>query len=104
MLDDGMDLGYVEDGTPCGPNMMCLERRCLPVNTFNLSMCPGSSSSRICSHHGVSESLPATPAINFFFVSVFLFSYSPQVVLVKIKDWGVRNEKLSPSFRRAVMR
>uniref|UniRef100_A0A8D3CHL0 ADAM metallopeptidase domain 11 n=1 Tax=Scophthalmus maximus TaxID=52904 RepID=A0A8D3CHL0_SCOMX len=52
VLDDGLDLGYVEDGTPCGPNMMCLERRCLPVTTFNLSTCPGSSSSRICSHHG----------------------------------------------------
>uniref|UniRef100_A0AAQ5ZZM6 EGF-like domain-containing protein n=1 Tax=Amphiprion ocellaris TaxID=80972 RepID=A0AAQ5ZZM6_AMPOC len=52
VLDDGLDLGYVEDGTPCGPNMMCLERRCLPVTTFNLSICPGSSSSRICSHHG----------------------------------------------------
>ncbi|CAN9509268.1 unnamed protein product [Ophioblennius macclurei] len=52
VLDDGLDLGYVEDGTPCGPNMMCLERRCLPVVTFNLSTCPGSSTSRICSHHG----------------------------------------------------
>ncbi|XP_077594819.1 disintegrin and metalloproteinase domain-containing protein 11-like [Stigmatopora nigra] len=52
VLDDGSDLGYVEDGSPCGPNMMCLERRCLPVNTFNLSMCPGSPISRICSHHG----------------------------------------------------
>uniref|UniRef100_A0A7N6ATV7 ADAM metallopeptidase domain 11 n=1 Tax=Anabas testudineus TaxID=64144 RepID=A0A7N6ATV7_ANATE len=52
VLDDGLDLGYVEDGTPCGPNMMCLDRRCLPVTTFNLSTCPGSSSSRICSHHG----------------------------------------------------
>ncbi|XP_054899070.1 disintegrin and metalloproteinase domain-containing protein 11 isoform X2 [Poeciliopsis prolifica] len=52
VLDDGLDLGYVDDGTPCGPNMMCLERRCLPVPTFNLSSCPGSSSSRICSHHG----------------------------------------------------
>uniref|UniRef100_A0A3B3UI02 ADAM metallopeptidase domain 11 n=1 Tax=Poecilia latipinna TaxID=48699 RepID=A0A3B3UI02_9TELE len=52
VLDDGLDLGYVDDGTPCGPNMMCLERRCLPVPTFNLSSCPGSSTSRICSHHG----------------------------------------------------
>lgn len=52
VLDDGLDLGYVDDGTPCGPNMMCLERRCLPVTTFNLSICPGSSTSRICSHHG----------------------------------------------------
>ncbi|XP_061160794.1 disintegrin and metalloproteinase domain-containing protein 11-like isoform X1 [Syngnathus typhle] len=52
VLDDGLDLGYVEDGTPCGPDMMCLERRCLPVTNFNLSMCPGSSVARICSHHG----------------------------------------------------
>uniref|UniRef100_A0A6Q2Z1Q2 ADAM metallopeptidase domain 11 n=1 Tax=Esox lucius TaxID=8010 RepID=A0A6Q2Z1Q2_ESOLU len=53
VLEDGSDLGYVEDGTPCGPNMMCLDRRCLPVPTFNLSSCPGSSpGSRICSHHG----------------------------------------------------
>lgn len=55
VLDDGSDLGYVEDGTPCGPNMMCLERRCLPVAAFNLSTCPGSSVSRSCSHRGVSE-------------------------------------------------
>ncbi|XP_047231951.1 disintegrin and metalloproteinase domain-containing protein 11 isoform X2 [Girardinichthys multiradiatus] len=52
VLDDGVDLGYVEDGTPCGPNMMCLEHRCLPVATFNLSSCPSSSTSHICSQHG----------------------------------------------------
>uniref|UniRef100_A0A7N8XE80 Disintegrin and metalloproteinase domain-containing protein 11-like n=2 Tax=Mastacembelus armatus TaxID=205130 RepID=A0A7N8XE80_9TELE len=52
LLEDGSDLGYVEDGTPCGPNMMCLERRCLPVAAFNLSTCPGSHFGRICSDHG----------------------------------------------------
>ncbi|KAG7268039.1 hypothetical protein CRUP_000222 [Coryphaenoides rupestris] len=52
VLEDGSDLGYVEDGTPCGPNMMCLYRHCLAVNTFNLTMCPGSSPSGICSQHG----------------------------------------------------
>uniref|UniRef100_A0A3P8NEE4 ADAM metallopeptidase domain 11 n=1 Tax=Astatotilapia calliptera TaxID=8154 RepID=A0A3P8NEE4_ASTCA len=52
LLEDGTDLGYVEDGTPCGPNMMCLERRCLPVAAFNLSTCPGSNFGRICSDHG----------------------------------------------------
>ncbi|XP_056286701.1 disintegrin and metalloproteinase domain-containing protein 11 isoform X3 [Pseudoliparis swirei] len=53
VLDDGLDMGYVEDGTPCGPNMMCFERRCFPITTFNLSTCPGSSSSHVCSLHGV---------------------------------------------------
>ncbi|XP_036945743.1 disintegrin and metalloproteinase domain-containing protein 11-like isoform X2 [Acanthopagrus latus] len=52
LLEDGSDLGYVEDGTPCGPNMMCLERRCLPVAAFNLSSCSGSNFGRICSDHG----------------------------------------------------
>lgn len=55
LLEDGSDLGYVEDGTPCGPNMMCLERRCLPVAAFNLSTCPGSNLGRICSDHGVKK-------------------------------------------------
>ncbi|KAJ7992329.1 hypothetical protein DPEC_G00277400 [Dallia pectoralis] len=52
LLEDGSDLGYVEDGTPCGPNMMCLERRCLPVVAFNLSTCPGSTPGLTCSDHG----------------------------------------------------
>ncbi|XP_068605841.1 disintegrin and metalloproteinase domain-containing protein 11 [Brachionichthys hirsutus] len=52
LLEDGSDLGYVEDGTPCGPNMMCLERRCLPVAAFNLSACLGSNLGRVCSDHG----------------------------------------------------
>ena len=56
LLEDGSDLGYVEDGTPCGPNMMCLERRCLPVASFNLSTCAGSNFGRICSDHGVKKS------------------------------------------------
>ncbi|KAF6721941.1 Disintegrin and metalloproteinase domain-containing protein 11 [Oryzias melastigma] len=51
-FEDGSDLGYVEDGTPCGPNMMCLERRCLPVAAFNLSTCPGSKFGGICFDHG----------------------------------------------------
>lgn len=70
VLDDGLDLGYVEDGTPCGPNMMCLERRCLPVTTFNLSTCPGSLSARICSHHGVSVSRLSGPASRFYYFFV----------------------------------
>lgn len=52
-LADGSDLSYVEDGTACGPNMLCLDHRCLPASTFNFSACPGSGEHRICSHHGV---------------------------------------------------
>lgn len=52
-LADGSDLSYVEDGTACGPNMLCLDHRCLPASAFNFSTCPGSGDRRICSHHGV---------------------------------------------------
>ncbi|XP_075299964.1 disintegrin and metalloproteinase domain-containing protein 11 isoform X2 [Opisthocomus hoazin] len=47
-LADGAELSFVEDGTPCGPGMLCLARRCLPATAFNFSACPGS-----CFDHGV---------------------------------------------------
>ncbi|KAM4622611.1 disintegrin and metalloproteinase domain-containing protein 11 [Discoglossus pictus] len=53
VLPDGSFLGYVEDGTPCGPNMMCLERKCLPATAFNVSSCPGSANGVVCFDHGV---------------------------------------------------
>ncbi|KAG8446920.1 hypothetical protein GDO86_014391 [Hymenochirus boettgeri] len=53
VLPDGFNMGYVEDGTPCGPNMMCLERKCLPASAFNFSTCPGNGNEGVCSEHGV---------------------------------------------------
>ncbi|XP_034258238.1 disintegrin and metalloproteinase domain-containing protein 22 isoform X3 [Pantherophis guttatus] len=52
-LEEDADLGYVEDGTPCGPNRICWDHRCLSMDTFNFSSCPGSTDSFICSGHGV---------------------------------------------------
>ncbi|KFP01078.1 Disintegrin and metalloproteinase domain-containing protein 22, partial [Calypte anna] len=52
-LDEETDLGYVENGTPCGPSMVCLDHRCLPIEAFNFSTCPGTTDSQICSGHGV---------------------------------------------------
>ncbi|XP_033901229.3 disintegrin and metalloproteinase domain-containing protein 23-like isoform X2 [Acipenser ruthenus] len=53
LLDDETDLGYVEDGTPCGPSMMCLNRKCLPIPSLNMSACPSGSNGPVCSGHGV---------------------------------------------------
>ncbi|XP_051998406.1 disintegrin and metalloproteinase domain-containing protein 23 [Xyrauchen texanus] len=53
LLDDQTDLGYVEDGTPCGPSMMCVDRKCLPIQSLNLSSCPSRSNGHVCSSHGV---------------------------------------------------
>ncbi|KAM6934719.1 disintegrin and metalloproteinase domain-containing protein 23 isoform 3-T3 [Xenentodon cancila] len=53
LLDDDTDLGYVEDGTPCGPSMMCLDHKCLPIQSLNLSTCPIGPNGQVCSAHGV---------------------------------------------------
>ncbi|XP_034287517.1 disintegrin and metalloproteinase domain-containing protein 23 isoform X2 [Pantherophis guttatus] len=53
LLDDETDLGYVEDGTPCGPNMMCMDRRCLSIQSLNISSCPMDANGKVCSGHGV---------------------------------------------------
>lgn len=54
LLDDDTDLGYVEDGAPCGPHMMCLDKKCLPIQSLNISSCPIGSNGKVCSGHGVS--------------------------------------------------
>lgn len=54
LLDDDTDLGYVEDGAPCGPQMMCLDKKCLPIQSLNISSCPIGSNGKVCSGHGVS--------------------------------------------------
>ncbi|XP_072274805.1 disintegrin and metalloproteinase domain-containing protein 23 isoform X1 [Pyxicephalus adspersus] len=53
LLDDETDMGYVEDGTPCGPSMMCLDRKCLLISSLNISSCPMGSNDKVCSGHGV---------------------------------------------------
>lgn len=57
LLDDDTDLGYVEDGTPCGPSMMCLERKCVPISSLNLTACPSGPNGRVCSSYGVSHKI-----------------------------------------------
>ncbi|XP_038964500.1 disintegrin and metalloproteinase domain-containing protein 22 isoform X12 [Rattus norvegicus] len=52
-LEEDVDLGYVEDGTPCGPQMMCLEHRCLPMASFNFSTCLSNKAGTVCSGNGV---------------------------------------------------
>ncbi|XP_062841666.1 disintegrin and metalloproteinase domain-containing protein 22 isoform X2 [Trichomycterus rosablanca] len=53
MIDGDTDLGYVEDGTACGTDRICFNHKCLPVQDFNFSTCPGTNDKVICSAHGV---------------------------------------------------
>ncbi|XP_053732578.1 disintegrin and metalloproteinase domain-containing protein 23 isoform X2 [Synchiropus splendidus] len=53
LLDDETDLGYIDDGTPCGPSMMCLDHKCLSIQSLNMSTCPTGPNGQVCSAHGV---------------------------------------------------
>ncbi|XP_052351440.1 disintegrin and metalloproteinase domain-containing protein 22-like isoform X1 [Oncorhynchus keta] len=53
MIDGDSDLGYVEDGTACGTERVCFNHKCLPLQEFNFSTCPGTTEKSICSGHGI---------------------------------------------------
>ncbi|XP_034030706.1 disintegrin and metalloproteinase domain-containing protein 22 isoform X1 [Thalassophryne amazonica] len=53
LIDGDTDLGYVEDGTACGTEQICFNHKCLPIQQFNFSTCPGTTEKTICSGHGV---------------------------------------------------
>uniref|UniRef100_A0A8C1YL63 ADAM metallopeptidase domain 22 n=1 Tax=Cyprinus carpio TaxID=7962 RepID=A0A8C1YL63_CYPCA len=53
LIDGNTDLGYIEDGTACGTDRICFNHKCLPVQEFNFSTCPGTNERVICSGHGV---------------------------------------------------
>uniref|UniRef100_A0A8C1E1Q8 ADAM metallopeptidase domain 22 n=1 Tax=Cyprinus carpio carpio TaxID=630221 RepID=A0A8C1E1Q8_CYPCA len=57
LIDGDTDLGYVEDGTACGTDRICFNHKCLPVQEFNFSTCPGTNERVICSGHGVRDCL-----------------------------------------------
>uniref|UniRef100_A0A8C4GY84 ADAM metallopeptidase domain 22 n=1 Tax=Dicentrarchus labrax TaxID=13489 RepID=A0A8C4GY84_DICLA len=52
LIDGDTDLGYVEDGTACGTDRICFNHKCLPIQQFNFSTCPGTTDKIICSGHG----------------------------------------------------
>ncbi|KAG7247621.1 hypothetical protein CRUP_014486, partial [Coryphaenoides rupestris] len=56
LIDGDTDLGYVEDGTACGTDSICFNHRCLSIQQFNFSTCPGTTDKIICSGHGVCSS------------------------------------------------
>uniref|UniRef100_A0AAQ4QMA9 ADAM metallopeptidase domain 22 n=1 Tax=Gasterosteus aculeatus aculeatus TaxID=481459 RepID=A0AAQ4QMA9_GASAC len=53
LIDGDTDLGYVEDGTACGTDSICFDQKCLPIQQFNFSTCPGTTDKIVCSGHGV---------------------------------------------------
>ncbi|XP_078721957.1 disintegrin and metalloproteinase domain-containing protein 11-like isoform X1 [Lampetra fluviatilis] len=56
ILADGMDLGYVPDGAPCGHNMICLRQKCNAIRSLNLTACP-SNTEDSCSGRGICSNM-----------------------------------------------
>ncbi|XP_053322198.1 disintegrin and metalloproteinase domain-containing protein 22 isoform X2 [Spea bombifrons] len=83
-LDEDTDLGYVEDGTPCGVEMMCLERRCLPIDSFNFSACFGSTN-KICSGNGICSN-EVKCVCDKFWTGDDCSTFSPYKDLIKVVD------------------
>ncbi|NXC21104.1 ADA23 protein, partial [Corythaeola cristata] len=86
LLDDDTDLGYVEDGAPCGPHMMCLDKKCLPIQSLNISSCPIGSNGKVCSGHGVCSN-EATCICNFSWAGTDCSIDDP------IRDTGSKKEE-----------
>lgn len=87
LLDDETDLGYVEDGTPCGPSMMCLDRKCLPIQSLNISSCPVGSNGKVCSGHGVCSN-EATCICSSTWAGTDCSIYDPKKEIKNKKDEG----------------
>uniref|UniRef100_A0A8C5JK91 ADAM metallopeptidase domain 22 n=1 Tax=Junco hyemalis TaxID=40217 RepID=A0A8C5JK91_JUNHY len=108
-LDEDTDLGYVENGTPCGPDMVCLDHRCLPTEAFNFSTCPGTTDSQICSGHGVGSCTLQ------HFLLLFLSVVSTNIIIgaiagtilvlalvLGITAWGYKSNGLSHSWSERI--
>uniref|UniRef100_A0A8U7MUX0 ADAM metallopeptidase domain 22 n=1 Tax=Corvus moneduloides TaxID=1196302 RepID=A0A8U7MUX0_CORMO len=121
-LDEDTDLGYVENGTPCGPDMVCLDHRCLPTEAFNFSTCPGTTDSQICSGHGLVVENGAftgfvyfSPKTMYIFPLVFPGVVSTNIIIgaiagtiivlalvLGITGWGYKSNGLSHSWSERI--
>ncbi|KAF5880682.1 disintegrin and metalloproteinase domain-containing protein 23 isoform X3, partial [Clarias magur] len=87
LLDDDTDLGYVEDGTACGPSMMCLERKCVLISSLNLTACPSGPNGRVCSSHGVCNN-EATCTCDEFWAGTDCSMHDPRKEPAAVEDEG----------------
>uniref|UniRef100_A0A8C7KA98 ADAM metallopeptidase domain 11 n=1 Tax=Oncorhynchus kisutch TaxID=8019 RepID=A0A8C7KA98_ONCKI len=96
LLEDGSDLGYVEDGTPCGPNMM----------SFNLSTCSVSMlSSDVCFWWCCFVPLRTLPPPSFLCAgpsgtNIIIGSIAGAILLAAIvlggTGWGFKSGRIEP--------
>uniref|UniRef100_A0A8K9Y7C0 ADAM metallopeptidase domain 22 n=1 Tax=Oncorhynchus mykiss TaxID=8022 RepID=A0A8K9Y7C0_ONCMY len=100
MIDGDSDLGYVEDGTACGTERVCFNHKCLPLQEFNFSTCPGTTEKTICSGHGVRIhthkllSLPPPPLSGITSTNIIIGAIAGSILflalILAITAWGYK--------------
>uniref|UniRef100_A0A8C1SVM0 ADAM metallopeptidase domain 22 n=1 Tax=Cyprinus carpio TaxID=7962 RepID=A0A8C1SVM0_CYPCA len=93
LIDGNTDLGYIEDGTACGTDRICFNHKCLPVQEFNFSTCPGTNERVICSGHGVRECVWCVITTNII-IGAIAGSILVLALILGISAWGYKSNFL----------
>uniref|UniRef100_A0A8C2G0B4 ADAM metallopeptidase domain 22 n=1 Tax=Cyprinus carpio TaxID=7962 RepID=A0A8C2G0B4_CYPCA len=101
LIDGDTDLGYVEDGTACGTDRICFNHKCLPVQEFNFSTCPGTNERVICSGHGVRECVWCVITTNII-IGAIAGSILVLALILGISAWGYKSNGLSHSWSERI--
>uniref|UniRef100_A0A7N8X173 ADAM metallopeptidase domain 22 n=1 Tax=Mastacembelus armatus TaxID=205130 RepID=A0A7N8X173_9TELE len=90
LIDGDTDLGYVEDGTACGTDRICFNHKCVPIQQFNFSICPGTAEKTICSGHGVntnSENMNTRITSTNFIIGAIVGSILFLALILAVTVW-----------------
>uniref|UniRef100_A0A672SVV9 ADAM metallopeptidase domain 22 n=1 Tax=Sinocyclocheilus grahami TaxID=75366 RepID=A0A672SVV9_SINGR len=112
LIDGNTDLGYVEDGTACGTDRICFNHKCLLVQEFNFSTCPGTNERVICSGHGVRDCLPwlhikcSVPLTGTITTNIIIGAIAGSILVLAlilgISAWGYKSNGLSHSWSERI--
>uniref|UniRef100_A0A8C4GYQ6 ADAM metallopeptidase domain 22 n=1 Tax=Dicentrarchus labrax TaxID=13489 RepID=A0A8C4GYQ6_DICLA len=114
LIDGDTDLGYVEDGTACGTDRICFNHKCLPIQQFNFSTCPGTTDKIICSGHGthiqlthiwlptlLSSSVSGITSTNII-IGAIIGSILFLALILAVTAWGYKSNGLSHSWSERI--
>uniref|UniRef100_A0A8C7FGL4 ADAM metallopeptidase domain 22 n=1 Tax=Oncorhynchus kisutch TaxID=8019 RepID=A0A8C7FGL4_ONCKI len=120
MIDGDSDLGYVEDGTACGTERVCFNHKCLPLQEFNFSTCPGTTEKTICSGHGIcsnelkcvchlgwtGDDCNSTSPLSITSTNIIIGAIAGSILflalILAITAWGYKSNGLSHSWSERI--
>uniref|UniRef100_A0A8C5BIL4 ADAM metallopeptidase domain 22 n=1 Tax=Gadus morhua TaxID=8049 RepID=A0A8C5BIL4_GADMO len=106
VIDGDTDLGYVEDGTACGTDSICFNHKCLPLQQFNFSTCPGTTDKIICSGHGVNTPFIRGPHHCITTTNIIIWAFAGSILflglILAITAWRYKSNGLSHSWSERI--